>query len=56
MKKSVYLLSFLGVVLFLVLLNISFYFRENFVLPEADNFYNTVLGFFKYNPMLGNVK
>jgi hypothetical protein len=55
MKKSGYLLSFLAVVLFLILLNTSFYFRESFVLPESGNFYNTVLGIFKYNPILGNL-
>jgi hypothetical protein len=56
MKKSVYLLPFIGIVLFLILLSTNFYFREDFDLPQAGNFYNTVLGIFKYNPILGNVE
>ena len=56
MKKGVYLLPFILIVLFLLLLNTSFYFRESFVLPGSDNFYNTVLGIFKYNPILGKVE
>ena len=108
MKKNVYLLPFILIVLFLILIITNFYFREDFIgplapptcpvtdwspcsrscgtgtqtrtiinnptnancpvplliqscnnvpcTPQANNFYNTVLEIFKYNPILGNVE